>query len=118
MRVSVLRNADFQRSRFGAVAVAGSLQASDQCGDAYSREQSQGQLAAVVGVKLQFRQQITGSDAQKSAGGESERGAQKMRRDLRKPLGAQIEQEEPDGIGQRKQAVDPVAQRPGGPADS
>ena len=40
-----------------------------------------------------------------------------MRRRLRKPIGAQVEQQETRRIRQRKQAIDPVAQGPGRPAD-
>ena len=36
-----------------------------------------------------------------------------MRRRLRKPIGAQIEQKKTRRISQGKQAVDPMAQRPG-----
>src|SRR5437667_8899833 len=62
---------DFQRLRFTLTAwvVPSGLQAANQRGDANPRQQSQGQLALVVSVKLQFRQQITCRNAQECPAG-------------------------------------------------
>ena len=109
-------NTLLQRLGFRAVVVPGRLKAADHYGNGNTDEQSQRQFATVVSMKLQFRQQITRGNAQKGPGSERERGTEEMRRRLQKPAGTQIEQKQTRRIGERKQAIDPVAQRPRRPA--
>ncbi len=88
--------------------VTTSLELTDECRQSQPGKQREGKLESVVGMELDFRQEVAGGNAQKRACGKGERRPEKQGCRVGKMRGTEMKQHHARRDGQREQSVDNV----------
>ena len=102
----LLCRADHHGNRFGVrIFVTRDFKTADQDGHAQTRQQCEGKFEAVMGVKLQFRQQVATGDAKEIAGAKRERAAEQRPMRSHQRIRAEAEHDRTDRRGQGKQGI-------------